>query len=338
MKHLILSAALLVAPVVAISESAAPVIENVVAEHILPRFKALADQSQTLAETAARDCTPTSDALRGAYGDAFDAWISASHLRFGPTEVADRAFALAFWPDSRGATPRALNTLISAEDPIAGSPEDYAAVSIAARGFYAMEFLLFDETLMAAGDAAYHCKLVQTISADIARLASAILSDWQNGYADKMRNPAPEGLYRNQEEVLREAFKALTTGLQFTSESRLGRPLGTFDRPRPNRAEVRRSARSARHVILSLTSLRDLAQRLAASDASLSATLAKGFDRALTRLATLEDPVFASVADPQGRVRIEVIQQSVDVIRARVREDLGPTLGVAAGFNALDGD
>lgn len=338
MKHLILSATLLMTPVMAASDSAAPIIEDIVAEHILPRFKALADQSQTLAETAARDCQPTSDALRSAYGDAFDAWVSASHLRFGPTEVADRAFALAFWPDSRGATARALNTLISAEDPIAGSPEDYAAVSIATRGFYAMEFLLFDEALMAAGDAAYHCQLVQTISADIATLALSIQEDWHNGYADKMRTPVPEGLYRSQEEVLQEAFKALTTGLQFTSEARLGRPLGTFDRPRPSRAEVRRSARSARHVILSLTSLRDLAQRLAASDAALSAGLAKDFDRALTRLAALEDPVFAGVADPQGRVRIEVIQQSVDIIRATVREDLGPTLGVAAGFNALDGD
>lgn len=338
MKHLILSAVVLLTPVMATSQSAAPVIDDILTGHILPRFEVLAERSRTLAETAAGDCAPTSDTLRDAYGDAFDAWIAASHLRFGPTEAADRAFALAFWPDSRGATPRALNTLIAEADPIAASPEDYAAVSIAARGFYAMEFLLYDDTLMAAGDAEYHCQLVQTISADIATLSSDILSDWQNGYAEKMRNPAPGGLYRSEEEVLQEAFKALTTGLQFTSDARLGRPLGTFDRPRPNRAEARRSARSSRHVTLSLTSLRDLAQRLAASDAAISATLTKGFDRALTRLAKLQDPVFAGVADPQGRVRIEVIQQSVDVIRATVRDELGPTLGVAAGFNALDGD
>ncbi|WP_299777529.1 imelysin family protein [uncultured Roseobacter sp.] len=338
MKHFILSAVVLLTPVMAASQSATPVIDDILTGHILPRFEVLAERSQTLAETAAGDCTPSSDTLRGAYGDAFDVWIAASHLRFGPTEVADRAFALSFWPDSRGATPRALNTLIAEADPIAASPEDYAAVSIAARGFYAMEFLLFDDTLMRAGDTQYHCQLVQTISADIAALSSDILSDWQNGYAEKMRNPTSGGLYRSEEEVLQEAFKALTTGLQFTSDARLGRPLGTFDRPRPNRAEARRSARSARHVTVSLTSLRDLAQRLATSDASLSATLTKDFDRALTRLAALDDPVFAGVADPQGRVRIEVIQQSVDVIRATVRADLGPTLGVAAGFNALDGD
>jgi len=42
------------------------------------------------------------DAARGevdaAYHVAFDAWMSVSHLRFGPSEADDRAFAIAFYP------------------------------------------------------------------------------------------------------------------------------------------------------------------------------------------------------------------------------------------------
>ena len=60
-----------------------------------------------------------------------------------------RAFAIAFWPDSRGATPKTLAELISAEDPVIYSREEFAAVSIAARGFHALEFLLFDPRLSA---------------------------------------------------------------------------------------------------------------------------------------------------------------------------------------------
>lgn len=325
-------------PISAMAETPSAVIEDIVNEHILPRFETLAETTEALSDTAATDCNPTSDTLRSAYGMAFDAWISASHLRFGPTEVDDRAFALAFWPDSRGATPRALSTLISDQDPIAASVADYAQVSIAARGFYAMEFLLFDEALMSAGDPDYHCQLVQTISEDIAQTSQDILDGWTTDYAATLQTPSATGVYRSDEEALQEMLKALSTGLQFTSDSRLGRPLGTFDQPRPTRAEARRSARSSQHVTLSLVALQDLALRLAIENEPLSNKLDTSFERAMSQLSDLNDPTFASVADPQPRLKVEIIQQSVDAIRTIVRDELGPTLGVAAGFNSLDGD
>lgn len=318
--------------------TADPVVDDIIDAHILPGFQDLAAQSQTLADTAAGNCDPTSNDLRGAYGAAFDTWISVSHLRLGPTEVDDRAFALAFWPDSRGTTPRTLNSLIAAQDPIAEVPTDYAEVSIAARGFYALEFLLYDDALMAAGDATYRCTLIQTITADIALTSQQIIDEWQDSYAATLQNPTTDGYYRTDEDALQELFKALSTGLQFTSDTRLGRPLGTFDQPRPTRAEVRRSGRSTTHVMLSLIALQDLAERLSGEDPTLAQTLGAAFMRAQARLADLNDPVFAGVAQPQTRIRVEAIQQSVDAIRAIVATELGPKLGVAAGFNSLDGD
>ncbi|MEM9779785.1 MAG: imelysin family protein [Pseudomonadota bacterium] len=331
MRRSLLSIALAVLPLGALADSGA-----IVDAHVLPRFEVLAERSAELSDAAAADCTASSAPLRAAYGAAFDAWISASHLRFGPTEVADRGFALAFWPDSRGATPKALGRLIADEDEIAEDPEAYAQVSVAARGFYALEFLLYDDAFSAPGD--YPCTLIQTVAADIAAVAAAIHTDWVEEYADRLRAPAPEGTYRSEAEALQELFKALTTGLQFTSETRLGRPLGTFDRPRPARAEARRSGRSAHHVALSLAALQDLAGRLASDDPALAADLEEAFARSMTLLAERDDPVFASVAAPQTRLKVEILQQSVDEIRAVVSTDLGPRLGVASGFNSLDGD
>ena len=338
MRRFILRAALIALPVAAGAETPQDIITNVVNDHILVQFGTLDTMGQRLRDVARDDCDPASETLRASYGDAFDAWIGASHLRFGPTETDNRAFALAFWPDSRGATPRALAALIADEDKIAQSPESYAEMSIAARGFYAMEYLLYDETLSTAGDPAYHCTLVQTVAGDIAANSAAILNDWQSFYADRLIAPAPDGTYHSQEEVLKELFKAETAGLEFTSDVRMGRPLGTFDHPRASRAESWRAGRSARHVELSLIALRDLALRLAMGKPDLVAELDRDFQKALDQLAALNDPVFAGVDDPQSRLRVEVVQQSIDAIRATVREDLGPTLGVAAGFNALDGD
>jgi predicted lipoprotein len=336
MKRFLLTVVLAAAPVIANAQTT--IIDDIVDEHILPRFQSLAETSAHLATTAQNDCAVTSQALQNAYSDAFDTWVRASHLRFGPTEVDDRAFALAFWPDSRGATPRSLTTLLTEQDPVIASPEDFAQVSIAARGFYAMEFLMYDETLSNMGDEAARCTLVQTVTTDIATTSAAILEGWQTDYAARLKSPDTSSTYRSDEEVLKELFKALVTGLQFTSETRLGRPLGTFERPRPTRAEAWRSGRSARHVELSLAALNDLAFRLSSDNAELSERIETSFEVAATLLSELDDPIFAGVGDPQTRFKVEVTQQSIDNIHAVVRDELGPTLGVAAGFNSLDGD
>ncbi|WP_281968808.1 imelysin family protein [Roseovarius nanhaiticus] len=336
-RHIALALALC-APAAA-SAQARSIAEEVVDAHILPRFAALAETSAELRAAASKTCDREDAALRAAYAAAFDAWVAASHLRFGPTEMEDRAFALAFWPDTRGITPRTLRGLIADADPVVEAADEYAEVSIAARGFYALEMMLFDPEIAALGDAQYRCALMQVIAADTAKLAADILADWQGGYADALRNSGAEGSpYRSDAEALQELFKALTYGLEFTSDTRLGRPLGTFDAPHPKRAEAWRAGRSLRHVRLSLASLEDLARRLAGDDEDLQARLTSGFEAAREDAGALQDPVFAGVSEPAARLRVEVLRQKIDRVRETVQSELGPELGVAAGFNALDGD
>ncbi|MFD0859839.1 imelysin family protein [Roseovarius aquimarinus] len=338
MRHLIAAVIALTLPLAATAQGTGDIARDAVERHVLPRFEALDAASTALAGVAAEHCAPDAPALREAYQSAFDAWISASHLRFGPTEAEDRAFALAFWPDTRGLTPRSLRTLITEADPVIDSAESFADVSIAARGFYALEMVLFDPEIAALGDEAYRCALTEVMTEDIAALSRAILTDWQEGYASALTDPGEGGPYRTEAEPLQELFKALTYGLEFTSDSRLGRPLGTFDAPQPARAEAWRSGRSLRHVRLSLASLADLGAILAQRDPALRARLAAAFGAALESAEALDDPVFAGVTDPQARLRVESLQAAIERARDIVRDELGPELGVAPGFNALDGD
>lgn len=310
-----------------------PDIRAIVETHVLPGYRMFAVEAVDLAAAAKSDCSPTNPDLRTAYHDAFDEWVGVSHLRFGPSETDDRAFALAFWPDPRGSTAKALGTLIRDQDPAVNSPQAFATVSVAARGFYALEFLLYDPEFAEVGEAGYRCALIRAVAADISANAAAILNDWENGYGNLMANPGND-IYRAATEAAQQFFTALSTGLELTSDTRLGRPMGTFDRPRPNRAEARRSGRSLRHVILSLETTRDLAALLSGNDADVD----KAYRQAIQRAAELGDPVFAGVSEPQGRFRVEALQQSVNVIRRLLAEEVGPRLGIAAGFNSLDGD
>ncbi len=327
---------ILLAPWPANASDKYAMIKTIVRDHILDGFNLLASETHVLKQAADANCSADSAELRAAWHQAFDAWISVSHLRFGPSETNDRAFALAFWPDPRGTTPRSLQSLIDDQDAIVNSLAEFSDVSIAARGFYALEFLLYDPRISTLGDATYRCKLVQIIAADIDANAHAILTDWIDSYAAELRDPGD--IYRSEDEALQELFKALTAGLQFTSDTRLGRPMGSAERPRPKRAEAWRSGRSRHNVAVSLTALEDLAIMLSAPTPELSTLFATGFDKSLKKAAQLDDPVFANVATPVGRFRVEALQQSINDIRALAASDLGPTLGVAAGFNALDGD
>ncbi|WP_170339530.1 imelysin family protein [Ruegeria arenilitoris] len=324
-------------PLAVAAQDRATVPEDVTQNHILPRFEELSDRSAELSEVAQQDCSSDSENLRAAFHSAFDAWISASHLRFGPSEVDDRAFALAFWPDTKGFTPKALAGMISAQDSAVTDAVAFAETSIAGRGFFALELMLYDPEFSRRGDAAYHCDLIRAIASDIHRNAAAIAADWAD-YAVNLNQPGTGSVYRSEDETLQELYKALVTGLEFTADTRLGRPMGSFDRPRPNRAEARRSLRSLRHVELSLVALRDLAARLAADHPQIAASLDDAFARSIARAQALDDPALAGVSEPQGRLRIEALQQSINDIRGLAAAQLGPTLGISAGFNSLDGD
>ncbi|MEX0365977.1 MAG: imelysin family protein [Ruegeria sp.] len=328
----------LLIPAALSAQDRAATLSAVTDAHILPGFTQLTNRTEALKTAAQKDCTPTSAGLQTAFHAAFDAWIAVSHLRFGPSEVQDRAFALAFWPDTKGFTPKTLSALIAAEDPAVNDPDAFASVSIAGRGFFALEVLLYDDKFAEQDSAPYRCALIRAIATDIDANADAIRADWQQDYAAKLTTPGPDSPYRSGDEAVQELFKALASGLQFTADTRLGRPMGSFDRPRPKRAEARRSGRSLRHVVLSLKATRDLAALLAADHPEVAAELDKGFASALNRASKLDDPAFAGVAEPQGRFRVETLQQAINDIRNIATTRLGPTLGVAAGFNSLDGD
>ena len=320
--------------------SAQNVLETAVDAHIIPRYQAVAETAQALEQAAIEDCAFESPNLQAAYHTAFDAWIAVTHLRFGPSEVDNRAFAMAFWPDKKGFTAKALNGLIAAQDPIVESTEAFSQMSIAGRGFFALDTLLFDPAFQAQ-QSPYTCQLVQAITVDISQVADAILQDWQSEYGDYLITAGAETnpLYLTEMEGMQELFKAVLTGLEFTQAQRLGRPMGSFERPRPARAEARRSGRSNRNIIVALQSVEELANILTASVGGGVAKQADdGLAYALRLAEDLDDPVLASVATFNGRFRVEALQSSIIASIGFITEELGPALGVNPGFNALDGD
>lgn len=300
--------------------------------HILPGYAAFADATASLDAAANADCTATS--LRPAYNLAFDEWMGVAHLRLGPAEVDGRSLAIAFWPDPKNLGTKAQLAMIRARDPAVQSRSTFAEVSVAARGLMALERLFYAPEPV--GDADYVCTLIRATTADLARNASAISAEWQSGFAATLLTAGATGntRYLTEVEARQALYTALITGFDFAADQRVGRPLGTFDKPRPERAEARASGRSLRNVTLSLTALHQFATALASKTPATDAAFARVFDVA----AKVEDPSFADLDTAQGWLKAEILQQAIRATRDAAIMEIGPALDVGVGFNAADGD
>ena len=335
MTRILVAIFLSVIPVLALSQDRSDIVRAVVEGDILSGYAELEAQTARLASAAQNACD--SEETRQRFKDAFLAWTTVSHLRFGPSEEDNRAFALAFWPDPRGKTPKALRMLLADADPETLKPEVFKEQSIAARGFYALEFLLYDTNIRTSGPKDYHCALVQAVSRDIHATSQDLVTAWHS-YAPVLLKPGPDTPYRTDQEVVQVLYKSAATGLEFTMDTRFGRPLGTFDKPRPRRAEAWRSGLSKDLIAGAVEASGLLALRLSSADEKLTERLDDAVRYFLDAVVEIDDPALAGVATPQGRIRIESLTTKLSDIQAIVNQDLGVHLGAISGFNALDGD
>jgi hypothetical protein len=299
---------------------------GVVADHARPGYAAFAAQAQALA--ALETCDP--GPLQQAFHRTYDAWLAVAHLHLGPAETDGRALAVLFWPDPKGLGWKAQLPLLTG-DPQALTPEALARQSVAARGLSGLERLLFPSEALPADP----CPLIRATADDLAATAQLLAAEW-GPFGELLLSAGEPGNTRflTRAEATQALFTQLATGLEFIADRRLGRPLATFDKPRPELAEARASGRSLRNVTLSLQALRDLAQDLNPDSPRTLAAL----DRAIALAKGLDDPRFDRLTDPQGWLKVRILQDAVRAARAAAVEEIGPALGVSVGFNAQDGD
>ena len=298
-------------------------ISSAVQDHALPGLTRFAQASADLA--ALETCEPA--ALQAGWNTAFDTWLGVAHLRLGPVEEEGRVLAIAFWPDPKGIGARQTAALLAAADPGTLTPEHIAEQSVAARGLFGLERLLFPAQPLTG---AYPCALTHALADDLARMAQETLVGWQQGFATALEHPGPGQRYLSDLEAKQALLTALVTGIEFNADARVARPLGSFDKPRPERAEARASGRSARNLALSLRALADFASNLA-----LAPKTAAALERAAKQAEAVE---FTRLDDPQVWLKADILRQNIKAAKDAAMAEIAPALGVGVGFNAADGD
>lgn len=317
--------------------------DRLLSEVVQPGTTAFAAATATLARTAAPVCADMEPAaLRDAFHGAWDAWMGIQHLRFGPVEDESRNLQIAFWPDNRGTVGRTVERLLTTENAPVEDGEAFAKVSVGARGLPALERLLFDDSGTLPLDSAFRCAYAAAIAADLERLATEIYAAWKGPFAAIWATAGEESntVFLAPQETSQRVFAVTLGALEETVRHRLGTPLGTVAMARPQLAEARRSGRSLRQIGLVLDATEHSLMTVfgPALDPGDRTTLADAYTRARRDLDRVAEHGDLSAALAENRIRVEVLQQSVERIVLTMRAEIGPKLGIAAGFNAADGD
>lgn len=289
----------------------------------------------TTAAIAYCDQGASKDTYEQAFRDAWLSWAPLDSYQFGPVENNGAALAVNFWPDKKNFVGRALRDLLSRSDAAQRDPEEIAAGSAAVQGFPAIEMLLYTD--------APDCPAIIGISSHLNMVADTLYHDWfdADGWADLARAAGPDNpVYLSPQEFTKTLYTAVDFGLIRVADQRLGRPLGTYDRSFPTRAEAWRSGLTSDIIDAQLDGVADMIQDGFAGDIREPdrAWVLRLIQQTRARIDKVGLPISEAVKDPQTRIRVEALRSKVDQIRQAIAEDVGPGLGVNTGFSPADGD
>lgn len=253
------------------------------ADVVVPAYAKFAEATVALAAAAATDCS--AGALQDEFQAAWDSWAAIDYFQLGPVEEMGRTLAIGFWPDPKSSGQRSQQALINEDSPVIDDPAAFAGISVAARGFPGLERLLYPSDI--TGPEPVLCRLRRATATDLARIAAEIEGEWP-GFEKVLLSGGQTGneRYLTPQEAQQAVYTQLVTGLEHLADTRLGRPLGTEETPRPERAEARVSGRSLRNVAISLTGMKALAMAMQ-PDAD---QVAVAFDKAIAMAEDLDDP------------------------------------------------
>lgn len=311
-----------------ISDRALTVIES--------QFSAFRDASAALAQTATIHCNggarePVLDALEATWL----AWAPLDAYQFGPIEQQAAALTVNFFPDKKNFTGRALLQHLKRPDAEQGDPAIVGASSAALQGLPAIERLLFEDLQT--------CPALIGITGNLSQIAQSLYDGWfaADSWADLVRKAGPDNpVYLGHPEFTKQIYTAIDFSILRLKDHRLSRPLGTYERAFPKRAEAWRSGLTNQILtaqIDGIVALIDLGFADAISPPARDEAL-KILDELRTRIDAIGGPLADAVEDPLMRIRIEGIMSKLDHLKTHLDENVSPDLGVQSGFSAGDGD
>ena len=330
-------------------------VERTIERFIVPGYAALSAAGDGLVGSMAGLCANPGEgtlaAARVRFASVLAAFSRMESLRFGPARENHRFERLFFWPDRRGRGRRQVEALLAQEDPRSLDVSALREKSVAVQGLLALEYVLHAKgsEALANGSARHRCRQGEAIAGAIDLTARRIHRGWigPRGFGAVMRAAGPRNpVYRTHGEVVEDLIGAAAEQLRIVRELKLDRMLRDGpDTAKPKAAPFWRSGLALTHVrdnvdgVLGLLEAADLGTLLPLSDADLADRTESELHRAREALAGLPGAGLSGLlSDPKAHRRIAGAASRLGTVASLLRQDFPRVLGLAAGFNSLDGD
>lgn len=322
---------------------------------IAPGYADLATAAGGLAVAMSGLCAaPTDGALaaaRGSFAGVVTAFSRVELFRLGPARKDNRFERLFFWPDRRGRGRRQVEALIAGKDEATLEAAALRKKSVAVQGLLALEYVLAGKGSegLANGSAAFRCRQGLAIAGAVDRTVRRIHRGWADpeGFGAIMRGAGPGNpVYRSHGEVVGDLLGAAGEQLRIVERQKLARMLRDGpETARPKAAPFWRSGLARASILANLDGVLRLLDRAAlrtllpASDAGLAEQAASELRKARGELSGLPDAGLpALLSDPGTHRRFAAAAARVGAAAALLGERFPQALGLAPGFNSLDGD
>lgn len=313
-------------------------------EHILAGYQRLLETTNKLNYSVNEFCTKTSkNSLKESrfhYKEAFNAWQSIQHIRFGPVQYLSREYRFELWPDKRGTVSKHLARLLK-EDWANKDKFKLSEKSVAVQGFPALERILFDQNLITEKQ----CQVIHAITENLSTMSAGIIADWSEGdtpYINFVADPGSHNvIFESDQALANQLLNSLYTQLEIMATQKLDRPLGkSIDNTKGKQAEGWRSQTAISALYHNLQATRQLYVLVFADNLTpvLEYRINHTYQQLEKSLSRVTMPLKSAVADVTQRKHIQQFRRQLSNLKRLVATELATELGLSLGFNSLDGD
>ncbi|HZG31518.1 MAG TPA: imelysin family protein [Ensifer sp.] len=330
-----------------------PVMQRTVDDVIIPGYSAFRTAAEAAASSMNQLCIANDassyQGARAAFANLVSAWSRIEVLRDGPVLDNNMFERILFFPDRKGLALKQIQALLAAKDENAIAGASMKSKSVAVQGLTGLEFVLSGSGSeeLASGKDNFRCHAGRAIAANIALLAGELSDAWNepDGIAGKWRKPGPDNpVFRNGEEALIALLGILVRGLETTNEKRLMIFSTGEGGANPKKALYWRSGMTMKSVEDNLKGLRafwdesGMQYIIRGEGSAITTNINFDFHTAISTAGKLDMPVDKMLADEKAHSRLEFLIMTVADLQARLNNDYGRAMGLAAGFTFSDGD
>jgi hypothetical protein len=331
-------------------------VEELISGYIQPVTQSFAETAGQLPEAVRQVCssydTGSRDVFRTAYANTVRDFAKVHFLRYGPLIEEDRLSRLAFMPDPRGVAQRQIRKLLAEQDSDALDAHTLSGKSVAVQGLTAMQLIAFNKTgtvvLGKGGPDSFTCGYALAIARNVSAIAHETSSGWHDasGYSQELLAAGSEGArFKSPKEALETVFNVLATGVTVARDQNVLPALGASEeKAKPRRLPFSRSANGILFLSSELTGLEQVLTSMNLKEQSpaeyewLFDTLGFEFKNAQNLLSQLQPPLRETLSENGAYGKLKVLAITLKSIRELVSPEIAGALGLAGGFNALDGD